>query len=351
MKSKTILRICALVAIIVVVVSVFVSAFMPVFSGTFTTRDGSRQITVSNGNGVLRVSDTGNGNQGTFIAHRTPLSIVWGTGIEGGAIVFHPSYRYELLTGCERATLDRQSWLGDFTKSHPYVMLAVAFVVVVTFISFVLGDLAKREPRLIYPVWLAFFVALFGSTVVLWAAGQANIFDIDGRPMNAVAGWIYSTVEFILDLEHETLALVGLLSVFALPQWCAYVMSGLTGTASEVRFLKQAWKIAALLLSKSCISASAVAMSVDVVGSLYGWINTDPRNLLSHFLVEVLLLLYGWFLLCLSPRSQRPLATHSARQALWQTRLHKWMTRRIGAETAPQPIKEPKNQPDSNGRR
>jgi hypothetical protein len=337
MKSKTRLRMCAFVAIIVVVVSVFAGAFMPAFSGTFITRDGSRQLIVSNDDGVLRVSDTITGNRVSFNAHRTPLSIVWGTGIEGGAIVFHPAYQYELQTGCERVTLDRQSWLGDFTKAHPYVMMALACVVVVTFISFVLGDLAKREPRLIYPVWLAFFVALFGSTAVLWAAGQANIFDIDGRPITAVAGWIFSTVGFILDIQHETFALVALLSVFALPQWCAYVMSGLTGTASEVRFLKQAWKLAALLLSKSCISASAVAMSVDVVGSLYGWINIDPRNLMSHFLVEVLLLLYGWFLLCLSPRNQRPQVNHDARQARWQT----WMTRRIGAETAPQPIRKP----------
>lgn len=50
-----------------------------------------------------------------------------------------------------------------------------------------------------------------------------------------------------------------------------------------------------MLLAKSFISASAVAMSIDFIGSRYGWVSSEPQNIISNALIQIMLLFYGWF--------------------------------------------------------
>jgi hypothetical protein len=208
-------------------------------------------------------------------------------------------------------------------------MLCVLFLI--------LDQKARTDPKLIYWTWLAFFFALFVSAAILVIAGETKIFDYDGKPLNEVAKFILNVVDFVLDIERETLLLGFCLAVVALPQWFAYVMSGLNGAAQKSRFVTDAWRVTAMLLAKSFISASAVAMSIDFTGSHYGWVSPEPRNIISNTLIQIVLLFYGWFLLFSVPqRVDRSTKAGRSDQAS-SSRIHAWMTRRMGDKAKSSP--------------
>ncbi|WP_143134339.1 hypothetical protein [Burkholderia ubonensis] len=329
---------------IVIIGGLLAALFYPIFDGNFSNWDGSTKVVIVDNSGSLEVTlltrnDAKDGQPQHFNARRDLYSLDFGTNLDRHSIVFHPfsnsPHNYSLVSGCSTIPLTRQTWLGTFATAHPYIVASLAAIIVLIFMAAALEKRAKIEPKLIYPTWLAFFAAFFISTAVLIAAGEAKIYDYAGNPLNEVARAILNVIEFMVDIEHETLLLAGALFVLALPQWCAYLMSGFTGAARRPRFIKSAWRISTVLLAKSFIGASAVAMSIVVVGNHYGWINSDSRNIIANLLSQLLLLVYGLVILFFVPPSKKMKDGNvpiRPRLALF----HRFMTRRLhhGRKTA-----------------
>lgn len=184
-------------------------------------------------------------------ASRRSYSLVYGENLERRAVVFKPfPGKYYVVSGCRTISMQKQTSLTAVAMIHPYIVSSMALSLMVCLMFFILDHRAKIDPQLIYPTWLAFTFALVVSAVVLIASAEAGIYDYDGNPRNELAKIILSNIDFFLDIGQETVLLGVCLEGVALPQWFAYLMSGLTGAAQEARFVKAAWRITALLLAK-----------------------------------------------------------------------------------------------------
>jgi hypothetical protein len=129
---------------------------------------------------------------------------------------------------------------------------------------------------------------------------------------------------FFVDVAPECGALLIALALIVLPQWFAYEMSGLSGAARRSRFVWIAWKWAALLIAKSFISASAIALSIALVGGYFGWVSSEPRGVAANVLAALMLLGFGIFLLCVVPtRPRQGMPGKTVR------RVHRHMRRRL----------------------
>lgn len=320
------------------VFGVLILLFHPFFVGQFSSIDQSVTAVVTESQSKYVVAVTESGPSGTvtrrFDANASSYHLDFGTSLDSSSIEFHPFAdspdHYLFTSGCRTIVLRKQTWLSTLVGHHPYIASIFVLVVVLGTMFTVLEHRALVEPTIIYPTWLSFFAAFFLCTVVLVAAGEARIYDYNGNPVNTVARTILLVVEFMLDIEHETLLLFGILCVFVLPQIFAYVMSGANGAARRPRFIRIAWRYAALLMAKSFIGASAVAMSLTFVGSYYGWLDSGPRTVISNLLAEILLLLYGFVFLALIPVSTRTRSrslTDRGRSAV--VRFHRVMIRRL----------------------
>ncbi|MEX3936432.1 hypothetical protein AB4Y32_32450 [Paraburkholderia phymatum] len=196
----------------------------------------------------------------------------------------------------------------------------VVTVGVLCFMGWVLNQKAKGEPEAIFPMWLAFFVAFFASTGVLGWAGNAGMFGFDGVPRNPVAQVIVRGAEWFLAVNDESALLLGILAMFVLSQWCAYLAAGASGAARRSRFVVFAWKWVALFIAKAFISASAVLLGIVLVGSYYAWLNPEPLNVCANAMTALLLLIPGVAIFCTVPLKKAEGRTVSRRVR----RIHKW---------------------------
>jgi hypothetical protein len=147
----------------------------------------------------------------------------------------------------------------------------------------------------------------------------------------------------------ECQALLVALALVVLPQWSAYVMAGLSGAARRPRFVWVAWKWVALLIAKSFISASAIGLSVSLVGSYFGWVSSEPQAVAANVLAALMLLGFGVFLLCVVPGSPR----RQGMPGKTVRRVHRHMRRRLRrgpGEIAAQ-LQRELNQPRGQGAR
>jgi hypothetical protein len=241
--------------------------------------------------------------------------------------VFQPleTSHYKLTSGCDSIPLEKQTMISALVRSHPYAAVVFAALCMMAFMLHVVNEKAKAEPEVIYPMWAAYFGALFGSSFVLLAAGESGIFGVDGEPRNALARAILATIDYSLDLQQEVSLLLALLAFVSLTQWCAYAMAGLSGAARRPHFIWTTWKWVALLTAKALISASAVALSVVLVGGHFGWLSAEPLNIGGDALTSLVLLILGLGVFCMVPLNRK-----KGRPVSKRTRsVHRWMVRRM----------------------
>lgn len=174
-------------------------------------------------------------------------------------------------------------------------------------------------------MWLAYFVAFFASVGVLVWAGDSGMCGFDGVPRNLVAQIIVRAADWFLAVNDECSLLLGFLTMFVLPQWCAYLFAGASGAARRSRFVVFAWKWVALFIAKAFISASAVLMGIVLVGSYYGWLNPEPLIVVANAMTAMLLLIPGLGIFCTVPlkTTQGRIVSRRVR------RVHKWMRRSL----------------------
>jgi hypothetical protein len=314
-----------------IVVAYWCVLFWPQFAGHYEGATSRLTVEVASSEEGLRVTlmrNDGEARQVTqFSARKNYAELEFGEDLGHQALVFHPfsGGGYDLVGGCSTIRLRKTSWLSGVAVAHPFVTLALTAAVMVVYMAIMLDAKAKTDPRVIYPMWLAYFGAMALSAVVLVVAGQARIFGYDGEPRNATAQLILTGVEFFLDVVPECQTLFGLLALFVLPQWCAYLMAGVSGTARRSRFVWFTGKWMVLLIAKTFISASAIVLSIAAVGGYYGWISAEPRNVVANVIVALTLLGCGLFLFCIVPGvgAKRGKAGATAR------RVHRFMRRRM----------------------
>jgi hypothetical protein len=316
--------------IAVAVFTVLWLMFWPRFEGSYLGDAGRTSLDITRGAGAIRVAISDGASDGPHLSYipaaEDGYTLRFGAGLDRQAVIYHPSAgRYELVTGCRSIGVIKQNWGTRFAHSYPRATGLIVTVFMIAAMFFVLEGKAKSEPEAIYPMWLAYFGALFISAGVLVAAGEAQIFGFDGEPQNALARAILSGVQFFLDFGKECWLLLGLLALVSFTQWSAYVFSGLSGAARRSRFILSTWKWVALLIAKAFIGASAVTLSVVLVGSNFGWVNAEPGNVSADIIIAMSALLCGLTVFSVVPyggRNGRPVS-RQVRHA------HVWMRRRL----------------------
>ncbi|WP_175773341.1 hypothetical protein [Paraburkholderia phenazinium] len=303
----------------------------PHFEGEYIGNGGLTKVEVTSSRGHLQVTVSMRKDDAeqvkTFAATRHYTTLRFGEGIESGVVVFHPFSveSYDLVTGSSRIRLSKSTAITQLALQHPLVTLVVVAALMSTGMLIMIEFKAQTNPSVIHPMWLAFFSALIFSTLVLFVSGEEQIFDYDGNPRTAIARTIVAAANFFLDVIPECKMLIVTLTLFVLPQWLAYGMSGISGAARRSRFVWIAWKWVVLITAKSFISASAIALSISLVGVYYGWVSSEPRGIAASVLAALMLLGFGIALLCIVPTGpeKRRVAGKSVR------RFHRHMRRRL----------------------
>lgn len=318
-----------LVLVMAFSVAILWLVYSPAFPGEYLGDAGNTKVTVTDsGTGVhVEISGAASGSPkvSAYEAQQSWYTLRFGTDLDQQAMVYQPGGHYELVTGCRSMVLIRQNWIARHAVSHPWgVALGVmAFMVVYIFVA--LREKAKAEPEVIHPMWLAYFGALFGSALILVAAGEEGMFGWNGEPRTRVAEVILDAVRFLLDISSEFSVLLGLLVFVVLTQWCAYLFAGLNGAARRPRFIALAWKWVALLIAKALIGASAIVFSIEIVGGHFYWVNTEPHTFAASFLTSAMLLFLG---ICVF--SMVPMRSGNGRTAgKFVRRVHRCMLRRM----------------------
>lgn len=115
------------------------------------------------------------------------------------------------------------------------------FIAPVSLIVFI-WELRKTHPHQIYVIWyiFSFFFLLF-----------LPIFELESirPPDNPIFGkenqeLARAVVEYLDDADAELKLVVAVVGLAIVPQWLTYVLSGLSGSASEPRFVKQITNLA-----------------------------------------------------------------------------------------------------------
>lgn len=303
--------------------------YWPVFQGEYLGGAGTTKVTVTASGAGMHVEISGDAS-GTrkvseYEAKRAWYTLRFGTGLDQQAIVYHPGGHYELVTGERVIALVRQTWLIRLAASYPYVVVLAMMAIMVGYLIFVVGEKAKAEPEVIHPVWLAYFGALFGSALILFGAGERGMFGFNGEPRTSVGHAILDAALFLLDIGTEFGTLLGLLAFVVLTQWFAYGFAGLSGAATRPRFIALVLKWVGLLSAKALISASAIVLSIETVGSHFYWVNTESHSLAANILTSAMLLFLGMCIFCMIPL--RRIKGRPARAIV--RRVHRWMRRRM----------------------
>lgn len=118
--------------------------------------------------------------------------------------------------------------------------------------------LRKTHPTEIYVVWYAFsffFVAFF----FLGAYARIKHITVEDIFRKFPCGdWAYNS---LTDWSAEFLLILIFLGLVALPQWLAYFLSGLSGSATRPKFVWQAHDVAIWSLIKTVASLSGIALA------------------------------------------------------------------------------------------
>lgn len=325
---------CLATAMIAVIALFLCAVLWPQLDGHYTGDAGRVSVDVVSDNGQTHVTLSGDAaanSAGQRIdGTRSMTTVLFGKDVlQRQVLVFHPfsggSGHYTLVSGCRSVSLNKSTLGSRFVMAHPYLTVLVVAAGVLFFMGWVLDQKAKGEPEAIFPMWFAFFVAFFASTGVLGWAGNAGMFGFDGVPRNPMAQVIVQGAEWFLAVNDECTLLLGILAMFVLPQWCAYLAAGASGAARRSRFVVFAWKWVALFIAKAFISASAVLLGIVLVGSYYAWLNPEPLNICANALTALLLLIPGVAIFCTVPLKKAEGRTVSRRVR----RIHKWMRRKL----------------------
>ncbi|MBY4870753.1 hypothetical protein K6W76_30370 [Burkholderia anthina] len=310
------------------------TVFWPKLDGHYTGDSGRIRVDVASDNDQTHVMLSGDAAEDSagqrFDGNRSMTTVSFGKDVlQRQSLEFHPvrggAGQYTLVSGCRSIALYKITPVTRFVVAHPYLAILVVTAGVLFFMGWVLDQKAMGEPEAIFPMWLAFFVAFFASTGVLGWSGNAGMFGLDGVPRSPVAQVIVQSAEWFLAVNDECTLLLGILAMFVLPQWCAYLAAGASGAARRSRFVVYAWKWVALFIAKAFISASAVLLGIVLVGSYYAWLNPEPLNVCANAMAALLLLIPGVGIFCTVPLKKAEGRTVSPRVR----RIHKWMRRKL----------------------
>ncbi|MCA8031097.1 hypothetical protein [Burkholderia cepacia] len=325
---------CFAMAMIAAVALFLWTVLWPKLDGHYTGDAGRIRVDVASNNDQTHVMLSGDAAEDIagqrFDGNRSLTTVSFGKDVlQRQSLEFHPfrggAGPYTLVSGCRSIALYKITPGTRFVVAHPYLTILVVTAGVLFFVGWVLNQKAMGEPEAIFPMWLAFFFAFFASTGVLGWAGNAGMFGFDGVPRSPVAQVIVKGAEWFLAVNDECTLLLGVLAIFVLPQWCAYLAAGASGAARRSRFVVFAWKWVALFIAKAFISASAVLLGIVLVGSYYAWLNPEPLNVCANAMTALLLLIPGVGIFCTVPLKKVEGLTVSRRVR----RIHKWMRRKL----------------------
>ncbi|WP_321867720.1 hypothetical protein [Paraburkholderia tropica] len=250
-RWRWMLRTGIAVATIAVVALAVWLVFWPQLDGHYTGDGGSLTVDVVSDDAGAHVTMAGEalppGLTGRMNAERDFTTVAFGPDVlNRQVLVFHPfrsgPWQYDLVSGCRSVRLIKSTPGSRFVLAHPYLAVLLVTAGMLYFMGWVLKEKAKGEPEAIFPMWLAYFVAFFGSVGVLLWAGDSGWFGFDGTPRNLVAQVIVQSVDWFLAVNDESTLLLGVLAMFVFPQWCAYIFAGASGAARRSRFVVFAWK-------------------------------------------------------------------------------------------------------------
>lgn len=155
------------------------------------------------------------------------------------------------------------------------------YPIVVAGIGFFGTQLRKRHPGDINTLWYAFSLTIVLTTeIALWAAFAGHI-DHHGNPRDHVGAFIQVLLEHAIDVQSEILLFVGIAAIVLLPQFLAYLLSGLFfGVAGAPIFVNFMFTFFVWGVAKALVSLAGIIVVVLIIGALQGWAGTTPDKIL-----------------------------------------------------------------------
>lgn len=137
-----------------------------------------------------------------------------------------------------------------------YVGIAVSFVFLIASIS----ELRRRYSHEVYAIWYAFSL-FFLIFVFLWFSAEIadkQVTDVLGP---SVAGHLKVIYDAMTNIYDELWFVAGIIYLFILPQFLAYLLGGLSGSATPPLFIRQIATVAIWSLIKFLAALGGILLA------------------------------------------------------------------------------------------
>lgn len=151
-------------------------------------------------------------------------------------------------------------------------LIVIAGIGIVVLLVRRLGGMADGSVR---TLWYFFSLAFYATTLTGWLASVTGAIDSHGHAHGEAGAFIFRVVEVMLDLNTDALVMAALASLVVVPQLLSYLLSGLSGHASNAIFVQSTIRLLIWGIAKSFAVASGILTSIALLGLSIGWTYFD----------------------------------------------------------------------------
>jgi len=132
--------------------------------------------------------------------------------------------------------------------------------------------LRRRYSSFVYTIWYLFSLTFCSTLLVAWWAVTTGAIDKQGKPQGTAGEVIMWLLNFMMDLKGSLIFTAGAVSLLIIPQFMAYILSGIFGCASTVTLVRYAMMCTLWFIVKSFAVASSISFAF---GPVMLWLDRD----------------------------------------------------------------------------
>ena len=148
-----------------------------------------------------------------------------------------------------------------------YRVLSVLLLMLLLII--VIVGLCKKHGGGIRVVWGFFSFFFVVTSVALFWAFSSGVFTELGATTNGQGEFLLKIFDVMTDIELDLKIFLAVFVIMVLPQLLCYVLSGLSGNAWNLFFIKESWAFLVWSTIKAFATCAGVFFSVAMVGMYY----------------------------------------------------------------------------------
>lgn len=177
------------------------------------------------------------------------------------------------------------------------VLIGFCVIGLIWFIKYTNILLSRSHSSDVRIVWYLFSLSLVVSLgVSIWALNYGAL-DSAGKYQGNAGMILKKLVDLVMDIEADFIVFGGIVAIVVLPQFLAYILSGLSGSATSPRFVKGSTIFFVWSIVKSLAVAAGVVVAFDLVAIWMSW--ADLKFAVSCPFFATIIIAFAFLLLAI----------------------------------------------------